>query len=336
MGLGFAVFRYFDASLSITEKFSRNRSRNPDVPGSEEDVKFQILSGNAQISTTLSRIFSRSTGFYSRLKHLIVPSLKYDYIEDVKLGDQATRRLTTLSLNNTLLAKRRYFEKGDTYLPYKKALKQSREGKSSSLASLNFIQHYDNLKKNPYFQPIGPAVKGNETEPGQPLLPLRTFLKVTPGTDFSISIFNRYHHQKSRVVEYSADMSVGVSKHNKASVHFRNNEEAYQTPFGKDVAAANTFSFSNNFATSDELAFGVAGTVNLDADSYTFRRRLTSSVFSLEYKPDCWNIRLALTENVDKTTTSSGREKEYIDRTLYAYINLGGVDIPEQILPDLE
>ena len=131
-------------------------------------------------------------------------------------------------------------------------------------------------------------------------------------------------------------MSVGVSKHNKASVHFRNNEQAYQTPFGEDVAAANTFSFSNNFATSDELAFGVAGTVNLDADSFTFRRRLTSSVFSLEYKPDCWDIRLSLTENVDKTTTSSGREKEYIDRTLYAYINLGGVDIPEQILPDLE
>ena len=229
-----------------------------------------------------------------------------------------------------------YVEKGVVPLHNKQTRGQFREGKSSSVATLNFIQHYDNLKKNPYFQPIGPGVKGNETEPGQPLLPLRTVLKVTPGTDFSISIFNRYHHQKSRVVEYSADISVGVSQHNKASVHFRNNEQAYQTPFGEDVAAANTFSFSNNFATSDELAFGVAGTVNLDADSYTFRRRLTSSVFSLEYKPDCWNIRLALTENVDKTTTSSGREKEYIDRTLYAYINLGGVDIPEQILPNME
>jgi hypothetical protein len=50
----------------------------------------------------------------------------------------------------------------------------------------------------------------------------------------------------------------------------------------------------------------------------------------LDYRPDCWNIRLALTENVSKTTTSSGREKEYIDRTLYAYINLGGVEINEQ------
>ena len=41
-------------------------------------------------------------------------------------------------------------------------------------------------------------------------------------------------------------------------------------------------------------------------------------------------------KNVDKTKTSSGREKEYIDRTLYAYINLGGIDIPEQIQPNLD
>ena len=111
---------------------------------------------------------------------------------------------------------------------------------------------------------------------------------------------------------------------------------AYQTPYGNDVANANTFGFSNSFEASDELAFGFSGTVNLDADSYTFRRRLTSSAFTLDYRPDCWNIRLALTESVDKTTTSSGREKEYINRTLYAYINLGGIALPEQILPDME
>ena len=63
---------------------------------------------------------------------------------------------------------------------------------------------------------------------------------------------------------------------------------------------------------------------------------MSSSTFTLDYRPDCWNIKFALTENVDKTTTSSGKEKEYIDRTLFAYINLGGVVIPEQIFPNLE
>ncbi|GIT09541.1 MAG: hypothetical protein CM1200mP30_31710 [Pseudomonadota bacterium] len=148
-----------------------------------------------------------------------MPSLKYDYIEDVKLGDQATRRLTTLSLNNILLAKRRYFGRVKTYLPFKKALKQSREGKSSSLARLNFIQHYDNLKKNPYFQPVGPEFKrGNETEPGQPLLPLQTTLNYTPGPGFSINYLNRYHHQKRQVVEYSTSVSFSASEHNNSWV----------------------------------------------------------------------------------------------------------------------
>ena len=229
-----------------------------------------------------------------------------------------------------------YAEKGVIPLLNSQAGGQTREGKSHNLASLNFVQHYDFFKKDPYFQPIGPAVKGDETDSDQPLLPLRTIFSFTPGSAFSINLFNRYHHQKRQVIEYSLAVSVGLSAHNKASVNFRNNEEAYQTPYGNDVAAANTFGFSNRFEASDELAFGFSGTVNLDADSYTFRRRLSSSEFTLDYRPDCWNIRLALTENVGTTVSNSGREQEYIDRTLYAYINLGGISIPEQIYPELD
>ena len=237
-----------------------------------------------------------------------------------------------------------YTEKGVAPLLSSQARGQTREGKTWTLASLNFVQHYDFLKKDPYFRPIGLAIKGNETESGQPscsrtgcpLLPLRTSLTFNPGPGFSISYFNRYHHQIRQVVEYSAGMSFNASAHNKASVNFRKNEFAYQTPYGNDVAAANTFGFGNSFEASDELAFGFSGNVNLDADSTAFRRRLTSTVFTLDYRPDCWNIRLALTENVGKTMTSSGREKEYIDRTLYAYINLGGVAIKEQAYTYLE
>ena len=254
-----------------------------------------------------------------------------------KLFTEQLARLTgdklTTQQKNTILG---YVEKGVIPLLNSQVGGQTREGKSRNLASLNFVQHYDFFKKDPFFQPVGPAVKGDETESDQPLLPLRTNLNFTPSSAFSINLFNRYHHQQKRVVEYSAAVSVGLSTHNKASVNFRNNEEAYQTPFGNDVAAANTFGFSNSFEASDKLAFGFSGTVNLDADSYTFRRRLSSSALTLDYRPDCWNIRLALTENVGTTVSNSGREQEYIDRTLYAYINLGGISLPEQILPDLD
>ena len=159
---------------------------------------------------------------------------------------------------------------------------------------------------------------------------------MNPTESVKFDIHKLHAHQKRRDVEYSLEVSVGLSVHNKASVNFRNNEEAYQTPFGNDVAAANTFGFSNSFEASDELAFGFSGTVNLDADSYTFRRRLSSSAFTLDYRPECWDIRLAHTEDVGITESNSGLEQEYIDRTLYAYINLGGISNPEQILPDME
>ncbi len=406
----FPLFQHFDGSLNIGKQISRYKVRDPDVSGSDDEYGFQVLDAKAEINTTFSRIYTQESGIFSRFKHLIIPRLQYDYIEDVQQisdsgvpfgGTLSTRRLATFRLDNVLLAKRRFYErsvkltslsldrmrrnqldpilirkleqiigqefgseklfleqlgrltgekisaqqkasilayaeKGVIPLLNSQTRGQTREGKSSTLASLNFVQHYDVLKKDPYFEPIGPDVKGNETESGQPLLPLRTILNFTPGKAFSINLFNRYHHQKRQVVEYSAAVSVGLSTHNKASVNFRNNEDAYQTPFGNDIAAANTFGFSNSFEASDELAFGFSGTVNLDADSYTFRRRLSSSAFTLDYRPDCWNIRLALTENVGQTLSSSGREQEYIDRTLYAYINLGGISIPEQILPDLD
>ena len=336
----FPLFQHFNASLDLGKKISSYKVRDPDVSGSEDAYGFNILDGKVEINTTLSRTFRTDSGIYSRFKHLIIPRLQYEYIEDVRQtsvsgvpfgGTFSTRRLATFLLGNVLLVKRRFFERS-----YSQAGGKTREGKSRNLASLNFVQNYDFLKKDRYFQPVGPAIKGNETESGQPLLPLRSILKFTPGTAFSINLFNRYHHQKRRVVEYSAAVSLGLSAHNKASVNFRNNEDAYQTPYGNDVVAANTFGFGNSFEASDELAFGFSGTVNLDADSYTFRRRLSSSAFTMDYRPDCWNIRLALTENVGKTLSNSGREKEYIDRTLYVYINLGGISIPEQILPDLD
>jgi len=406
----FPIFQLFNTRFKIGKRVSSFKVRDPDVPGSDDEYGFQILDGKAEINTTLSRIFRQESGILSRFKHLLIPRLQFDYIEDVQQisdsgvpfgGGISTQRITTFRLENVLLAKRRYFERSvkltslslnrmrrrqmdvalirklgliqgkefaseklfvdqldklfggalsaqqkDTILAYaekgvvplisSQIRGQTREGKSWTLASLNFVQHYDNLKKDPYFQSIGESIKGNETEPGQPLIPLRTSFGFNPGPGFSVNYFNRYHHQKRQVVEYSTGFGFSFSAHNKASVNFHKNEFAYQTPYGNDVAAANTFGFNNSIEASDELAFGFSGTVNLDADSIAFRSRLTSRTFTLDYRPDCWNIRLVLTENVGKTTTSSGREKEYVDRTLYAYINLGGIAIPEQIIPDLE
>ena len=81
----------------------------------------------------------------------------------------------------------KFAEKGVIPLQSSQAGVETREGKSRTLANLNFVQHYNFLKKDHSFQAIGPTIKGNETEFGKPLLPLRTILTFSPGTNFSIN-----------------------------------------------------------------------------------------------------------------------------------------------------
>ena len=59
----------------------------------------------------------------------------------------------------------------------------------------------------------------------------------------SISYFNRYDHLKRRILEYSANVQVGVSAYNKAMVSFQENEETYEDPYGTEISAGKTFGF---------------------------------------------------------------------------------------------
>ena len=214
------------------------------------------------------------------------------------------------------------------------ARRSEQEGEAEVFGRLTLTQPYDFLKVNEGFQAIGPPPKGNETDPGEPLLPLRTDLSLTPNPSIGVNFFNRYHHQKHRVVEYGLGVKVGLSARNKASVNFRENEYDYVTPYGAEYAAARTFGFSNSHELSDTLSMGIAGTFDLKPES-AFQRRLTENSFFLNYTPDCWRISLRLEERAASTLTSNEQEVEYVERTIYANISLGGVDLPEQALPGL-
>ena len=402
----FPLTGYAKGSLGLGRRFSRYQVRNTTQAGSEDEYGFEINEAQAELNTTISRQFVRSSGIFTRLKHQIVPRLQYDFIEDVEQtsasdipfgGVVSTRKLATLRIENTLLAKRRYLVKPaaltgrslnrlkqsrfgpalvqrlealkDRVYPTEKDLiesieellgrklptkerdelltyaergvvlpgsritqRPSREGPAWTLASLNFIQHYDLLKQDPDFVSKGPSPKGNETPPGKPLLPLRMEAKVQPGPQLSISYFNRYDHLKRRILEYSANVQVGVSAYNKAMVSFRENEETYEDPYGTEISAGKTFGFGQTVEFSDRLALGYSGTVDLDPQSSEFQRRLSSANVSLDYRPDCWGIRLNLNESRDKTFTSSGNEEEYVERSLLLTIKLGAADLPDQPL----
>ncbi len=402
----FPATSFAKGSLGIGRRFSRYQVWSTTRPASEDEYGFEINEAQAELNTTISRQFVRERGIFTRLKHQIVPRLQYDYIEDVEQTSASgipfgslisTRRLATLRIENTLLAKRRYMEKpavltgrslnrlrhsrfGPQLVQRLEVLKDrvypsemdllealeevlgrklpsqerdelmsfaekgvvlpgsriterpSREGPAWTLASLNLIQHYDLLKQDPDFQSKGPAPKGNETPAGKPLLPLRTDVRIHPGPQLSLSYFNRYDHLKRRILEFSANVEVGVSAYNKAMVSFRENEAAYEDPYGTSVSAGKTFGFGQTVEFSDRLALGYAGTVDLDAESSAFRRRLSSASANIDYRPNCWDIGLNLNESRDKTVTSSGKKEEYVERSLLLTFKLGGADLPEQPL----
>jgi len=227
----------------------------------------------------------------------------------------------------------KHMEQGVSYNSRNLTNRPTREGKSWVMGTLNLIQPFDYLKADSNFKAIGPESKGNETEQGEGLLPLKLELSVLPSSNFSVNFFNRYHHQQQKVVEYSLEVKVGVSTYNKASVSFRENEIAYITPSGKSVSAASSFSFSDTFEASDRVSFGFSGTANLAGSS--LRRRLVSDSVFLNYRPDCWKISVSLSESAGTTTTSGGVQKEYVDRTIYTSIVLGEFSLPQQILPNV-
>jgi hypothetical protein len=206
------------------------------------------------------------------------------------------------------------------------------EGKAEIWGRLTFSQPYDFLRIHPDFDPVGPTPLGNETEVGQPLLPLKTELSVFPVSGVSVNYLNRYHHQRHRVVEYALGVQVGLSTNNRASVSFRENEVPYTTPYGAEYAATKTFGFSNSHELHEALSAGISGSFDLTPES-AFKRRLTENSLFLKYTPDCWNITLRLQEQAATTLTSSGQEVEYVERAIYANIDLGGISLPEQTFP---
>ena len=72
----FPLTGYAKGSLGLGRRFSRFQVRNPTQAGSEDEYGFEINEAQAELNTTISRQFVRSSGILTRLKHQIVPRLQ--------------------------------------------------------------------------------------------------------------------------------------------------------------------------------------------------------------------------------------------------------------------
>ncbi len=437
----FPVFKAVKTFVSYGRRISNYQVYNPgtlvrfDEPGAtveekpialqsreNKDFGYGIDLIEAEINTSLSRVWNPQTDVFSKFKHLITPRLLFESIGDVnqtqsrqvifptlanpdpdgvdffdKEDQRPGKQLLIFRIDNLLLAKRRLFERRVTlterslfrlrarrlsksiirrldglvdrrFLSERKFLSEleklfansitpeqkelilsslqrgvvnrkvrpsdssAEEGPSWVLSRLNIIQRFNLLRQDANFDPKGPEIEDQETEPGEPLLPLQIEWNLTPGPQFSVDFFLRYSYQAGRVVESKATFDVRVSPNNRARISFHNNEGAYRTPDDIFHDKTNTLSFSNVFEANDNLSFGFDGKLNLSvSDEDALQRRLIEDSFFLDYHPGCYVISLKFQELAERTTTSAGKQKEIVDPSISLTLTLGQVlPLPEQ------
>lgn len=420
------LFNYFNFMVGYGKRISIYDVDNPDEEvlhesgdialekNSQKRFSYQIDLVEAEVNTSLTRVWLSEEGLFSRMKHIATPRIIFDFLDDVPQDETQPvllpnpantlesmdyfdredalpgRKLLIFRLDNILLVKRRllersvkitgraiarlrrrklnevilrrletimdqefvseasflekleelfgrnitamqkdlilaYAQRGIVRHPASRTKQPTREGPSWVLSRFNIIQQYNLLRLDPEFIPKGPDIEDAETDPGEPLLPLQLEWSLTPGSQYSVDFFTRYHYQSSRVVESKASFNVEVNPNNQATVSFHNNEDAYRTPYDVFHEQTSTLAFSNTFEANDKLSFGFAGKMNLTASETTFRRRLIEDSLVFSYHPYCYEIQFRFQENVEKIVTSGSKEKEIINRSLLLNISLGRV-----------
>ncbi len=199
------------------------------------------------------------------------------------------------------------------------------------VGKLNVIQRYNILRQDKDFEPIGPMIEKQETEAGQPLLPL-----ILEGTwklqeNFSVDLTTRYHHQLRRVVESKSVLRVKFNQTDQATVNYHKNEEDYRTPDNEFFAKTNTLGFDNSFALTNEMIIGVSGKFNLDASTQTtLNRRLVEDSISVTWIPDCYTVNVQFKEVVVQEERS-GQDEAFLDQSIILNITLGkAISLPSQ------
>jgi len=284
---------------------------------------FSQTEGTVELRTVLARVYPLGNGRYEAIKHLITPRLIFTGVEDVPqpLSDRASdaagagllrarvaQRLLTLRLDNRLLARRPGTAEGAS-------------GGVSELLRLNVIQRYNFLQEADAEPLAGPKFdRPQETEPGEPLLPLLVEAQVW-GAGYGLNIGLNYHHQLRRLTRSTLGFNGRLHSRTRLNIGYDFNEFTYLTPDNKLVAKRNVFSFGSEMAWSDQLSVGFTGRINLQDEPPPLQRRIDRGLVFVDFHPICYSVRLSYEEVVSRTNV----ETFFVDRRVMLSFTLAGL-----------
>lgn len=281
-----------------------------------DDQSFSQGEGNLELRAAFGKVFPPKKDQGRSYKHLIVPRLILNGVEDVPqpyadkvLRTRVARELITFRLDNQVLRVSTAEKTGDLAGEYFR---------------FNIIQRYNRLREADAEPLTGPVLEGDqETEAGEPLLPLILETAVS-GTASSFSASLHYHHQREEVTRSALGYNLNLSKHSRLGLAYAFNEFTYRTPEDELVSEGESFTFGGETPLSDRISMGFEGRLNLKDDPPPLDRRLDQGLAFMEYHPGCYRARLSYEEIVG-STLENGEENFFVQRRIWLTFNLRGV-----------
>ncbi|HTP63841.1 MAG TPA: LPS assembly protein LptD [Geobacteraceae bacterium] len=232
-----------------------------------------LFNAGASVSTSFTRIYETNWGSLTKVRHTIVPEVGYEYVEEknqdnLPFYDYNDRvlgyQMADWSLTNYITGK---FQQGDAAPTYRDIfyLRLSQKYEGSGTAK-------DPLTGTP--RDLLPLV-----DPGNRFTDVRIEGNFSPVPEFSILTDSRYNTYDTRFSTIMAGFDLTDGKGNKIGASYNYAREIVEYMEGKlTVNLVKPF------------IFNYTGRISLD------KRGFLESLFSLEYKQQCWSVILAYHE----------------------------------------
>jgi len=311
--------------------------QNPAVAVPESNQGYAQSQALLELRADLSRAYPQASGPYDAIKHQITPRLILDGVQDAEqplvdrvVRAQVSRELITFRLDNSWLGRLR--NRPGAPAPSPQANVPVTAGPMphmisppvGELGSLNLIQRYNALLQSTNYVPIGPAITSRqETDPGQPLLPLIAEGTMAMG-GVGLSSELHYHYQLRRITESIISMQGATRAHSALGISYAQNEFAYRTPENVLHPEGTTFSFAGEVPVADHFSLGFNGILNLATEPAPLGRRLQQGLMFMDFHPICYRIRLSYEESLE-LTQQNGSDKYFLNRRIALTFDLGSL-----------
>ncbi|NQU65751.1 MAG: hypothetical protein HQ517_15930, partial [SAR324 cluster bacterium] len=163
-----------------------------------------------------------------------------------------------------------------------------------------------------------------ETKQGDPKLPLRINLSLSPVSFFSAGLFYRFDHVENRVVETGLSLSTRSDDGNSFSLSSADNEKAYYEPNNIYHPIAKIYTIAHNLRLNDRWTLYMAGEWDQNRNNLSYLygnttgtkrldRQLRDLTAVLSFRHDCYGFFATYEEEI-QSELLKGITTEYLEK----------------------